>query len=155
MFRGLVDTIIGNLQLSIGNVHVRYEVRPHTSYMEWGNPCICFRLAPSTGLHIAESGPEESLPPDFANVCSVLQDSTSNPGTVFAVGLTLESLSTHTVNESGQRAFVTQNPLKLLRKVLPASSSCFGNTGLSDGKTVGPALGMPLADHEEEQGVRI
>ena len=47
------------------------------------------------------------------------QDSTSNPGTVFAVGLTLESLSTHTVDESGQRAFVTQNPLKLLRKVLP------------------------------------
>ena len=25
MFRGLIDTIIGNLQLSIGNVHVRYE----------------------------------------------------------------------------------------------------------------------------------
>lgn len=28
MFRGLIDTIIGNLQLSIGNVHVRYEVSP-------------------------------------------------------------------------------------------------------------------------------
>lgn len=26
MFKGLIDTIIGNLQLSIGNVHVRYEV---------------------------------------------------------------------------------------------------------------------------------
>jgi len=27
MFKGLIDTIIGNLQLSIGNVHIRYEVR--------------------------------------------------------------------------------------------------------------------------------
>ena len=26
MFKGLIDTIIGNLQLSIGNVHIRYEV---------------------------------------------------------------------------------------------------------------------------------
>ena len=26
MFRGLIDTIIGNLQLSIGNIHIRYEV---------------------------------------------------------------------------------------------------------------------------------
>ena len=31
MFRGLIDTIIGNLQLSIGNVHVRYEVRPSST----------------------------------------------------------------------------------------------------------------------------
>jgi hypothetical protein len=27
MFRGLIDTIIGNLQLSIANVHIRYEAR--------------------------------------------------------------------------------------------------------------------------------
>jgi hypothetical protein len=26
MFRGLIDTIVGNLQLSISNIHVRYEV---------------------------------------------------------------------------------------------------------------------------------
>ena len=26
MFKGLIDTIIGNLQLSISNVHIRYEV---------------------------------------------------------------------------------------------------------------------------------
>lgn len=58
---------------------------------------------------------------------TLVQDSTSNPGTIFAVGLTLESLSTHTVDEAGQRAFVTQNPLKLLRKVLHASTPP-GNT---------------------------
>lgn len=29
MFKGLIDTIIGNLQLSIGNVHIRYEVGQH------------------------------------------------------------------------------------------------------------------------------
>ena len=27
MFRGLVDTVIGNLRLSITNVHIRYEAR--------------------------------------------------------------------------------------------------------------------------------
>ena len=27
MFRGLIDTVIGNLRLSIANVHIRYEVR--------------------------------------------------------------------------------------------------------------------------------
>ena len=27
MFRGLIDTVIGNLRLSITNVHIRYEVR--------------------------------------------------------------------------------------------------------------------------------
>ena len=26
MFRGLIDTVIGNLRLSITNVHIRYEV---------------------------------------------------------------------------------------------------------------------------------
>ena len=32
------------------------------------------------------------------------------------MGLTLESLSAHTVDEAGKEAFVTQDPLKLLRK---------------------------------------
>ena len=46
-----------------------------------------------------------------------VQDDVSYPGKPFAVGLTLEALSAHTVDESGKEAFVTQNPLKLLRKV--------------------------------------
>ena len=46
-----------------------------------------------------------------------VQDDVSYPGKAFAVGLTLEALSAHTVDESGKEAFVTQNPLKLLRKV--------------------------------------
>jgi vacuolar protein sorting-associated protein 13A/C len=46
-----------------------------------------------------------------------MQDNVSYPGKPFAVGLTLEALSAHTVDESGKEAFVTQNPLKLLRKV--------------------------------------
>ena len=33
------------------------------------------------------------------------------------MGLTLEALSAHTVDESGKEAFVTQNPVNLLRKV--------------------------------------
>ena len=45
------------------------------------------------------------------------QDDVSYPGAPFAVGLTLEALSAHTVDESGKEAFVTQNPVNLLRKV--------------------------------------
>ena len=50
-------------------------------------------------------------------LAGLFQDDTSNPGTTFAVGLTLESLRAHTVDESGKEAFITQNPMKLLRKV--------------------------------------
>lgn len=52
----------------------------------------------------------------------MMQDDVSYPGKPFAVGLTLEALSAHTVDESGKEAFVTQNPLKLLRKVRPPLS---------------------------------
>ena len=39
------------------------------------------------------------------------------PGMPLAAGLTIESLSSHTVDEKGNKAFVTHNPLELLRKV--------------------------------------
>ncbi|KAK9858457.1 hypothetical protein WJX84_002370 [Apatococcus fuscideae] len=67
-FRAIIDTVIGNLQLSITNVHIRFE------------------------------------------------DNTSVPGMPLAAGLTIESLSSHTVDEKGNKAFVTHNPLELLRK---------------------------------------
>ena len=47
-----------------------------------------------------------------------MQDDTSNPGVPFACGLTLEKLSAHTVDEGGNEAFVKDNPLSLLRKVI-------------------------------------
>ena len=58
------------------------------------------------------------------------QDDWSNPGTPFAVGLTLESLSAHTVDEAGREAFVTQDPLKLLRKARGAAASHCSGPGL-------------------------
>ncbi|KAK9827173.1 hypothetical protein WJX74_009221 [Apatococcus lobatus] len=67
-FRAIIDTVIGNLQLSITNVHIRFE------------------------------------------------DNVSVPGMPLAAGLTIESLSSHTVDEKGNKAFVTHNPLELLRK---------------------------------------
>lgn len=45
------------------------------------------------------------------------QDDTSNPDVPFAVGLTLERLNAQTVDEDGKPAFVTNNPMELLRKV--------------------------------------
>lgn len=68
-FRALVDTIIGNLELKISNIHIRYE------------------------------------------------DSTSNPGHSFCIGVLLSEISAHTVGEDWQRKFVTADALLTLRKV--------------------------------------
>lgn len=67
--RALVDTIVGNLQLKITNVHVRYE------------------------------------------------DTTSNPGHSFCIGVVLQEISATTANEDWQSAFVTADALLTLRKV--------------------------------------
>nr|XP_043635621.1 uncharacterized protein LOC122606820 [Erigeron canadensis] len=66
----LIGTIIGNLKISIGNVHVRYE------------------------------------------------DSVSNPGHPFAVGITLAKLAAFTVDEQGNETFDTSGALDKLRKSL-------------------------------------
>ncbi len=52
MFKGLIDTIIGNLQLSISNIHVRYEVSQGTYHAH---------LAVSTARHCACMHPLESV----------------------------------------------------------------------------------------------
>ncbi|KAI3512412.1 hypothetical protein L1887_19727 [Cichorium endivia] len=66
----LIGTIIGNLKISIGNVHIRYE------------------------------------------------DSISNPGHPFAVGITLAKLAAFTVDEKGNETFDTSGALDKLRKSL-------------------------------------
>lgn len=68
-FRALIDTIIGNLELKISNIHIRYE------------------------------------------------DSSSNPGHTFCIGVLLSEISAHTVGEDWQRKFVTADALLTLRKV--------------------------------------
>jgi vacuolar protein sorting-associated protein 13A/C len=81
-FRALIDTIIGNLELKISNIHIRYE------------------------------------------------DSSSNPGHSFCIGVLLSEISAHTVGEDWQRKFVTADALLTLRKVslcccMPACSRQF------------------------------
>ncbi|KAK1425948.1 hypothetical protein QVD17_14615 [Tagetes erecta] len=66
----LIGTIIGNLKISIGNVHIRYE------------------------------------------------DSVSNPGHPFAVGITLAQLAAFTVDDKGNETFDTTGALDKLRKSL-------------------------------------
>ena len=51
-----------------------------------------------------------------SSVHAFLQDDVSVPGTPLAVGLTLEQLSAHTVDELGREAFVRSNLLEVLRK---------------------------------------
>jgi vacuolar protein sorting-associated protein 13A/C len=75
-FRALVDTIIGNLELKISNIHIRYE------------------------------------------------DSSSNPGHTFCIGVLLSEISAHTVGEDWQRKFVTADALLTLRKVREEGAQC-------------------------------
>jgi vacuolar protein sorting-associated protein 13A/C len=72
----LLDTIIGNLQLKITNVHVRYE------------------------------------------------DSSSNPGHSFCIGVMLQEISASTANEDWRAAFVTAGALLTLRKVRAVQALC-------------------------------
>ena len=69
--KSYTDTVLGNLQLSITNVHVRFE---HN------------------------------------------QDGGARGGSRFAAGLLLRSLEAHTVDESGEKAFVARNALGTMRK---------------------------------------
>ena len=45
------------------------------------------------------------------------EDGDTHPGHPFACGLTLDRLSGYTVDAEGREAFVTNNPLAMLRKV--------------------------------------
>eukprot|EP00775_Hariotina_reticulata_P007140 gene7140-7355_t len=66
--RALVDTIIGNLELHITNIHIRYE------------------------------------------------DPSSNPGHTFCIGIVLQEISAHTVDDAWRRAFVKADALLTMRK---------------------------------------
>ena len=57
----------------------------------------------------------------------MVQDDVSSPGHPFALGLTLEKVAAHTVDEEGNTAFVTHNPLELLRKAcsMPGCTQLF------------------------------
>jgi hypothetical protein len=84
MLKAVIDTVVGNLQLCITNVHVRYE------------------------------------------------DDVSDPGSPFACGFTLDRISAATVDELGREAFVTNNPLQVLRKVRKkGGGGCVGASTLA------------------------
>jgi vacuolar protein sorting-associated protein 13A/C len=85
--RALVDTVVGNLELRISNIHVRYE------------------------------------------------DTSSNPGHTFCIGLLLSEISAHTAGDDWRRTFVTADALQTLRKVRGARRG--GGGGPGGGKAPG------------------
>lgn len=97
MLQAVIDTVIGNLQLSITNIHIRYEVRIASCGLKWIKGS-CFDSL--TMLH------------------AVWQDAQTNPQHPFTVGITLDKMAASTVDEQGQEAFVKHDPMQLLRKVL-------------------------------------
>jgi hypothetical protein len=86
--RALVDTVVGNLELRISNIHVRYE------------------------------------------------DTSSNPGHTFCIGLLLSEISAHTAGDDWRRTFVTADALQTLRKVRGARRGGGGGAGRGDGARV-------------------
>jgi vacuolar protein sorting-associated protein 13A/C len=55
--------------------------------------------------------------PPCRGPCTVrYEDALTNPEHPFACGITLDRISGYTVDEEGREAFITNNPLKMLRK---------------------------------------
>ena len=55
--------------------------------------------------------------PNLCTACCRYEDEYTNPGHPFACGITLDRISGYTVDAEGKEAFVTNNPLQMLRKV--------------------------------------
>lgn len=67
--------------------------------------------------HLSSSVPRAgNLQLCITNVHIRYEDNTTNPGQPFACGATLDRVSAYTVDEAGREAFVTNNPLEILRK---------------------------------------
>lgn len=60
------------------------------------------------------------------------QDDNTSPGRSFAVGFTLGELSAHTIDEEGNRAFITAKEMDEVRKVTTAAM-----TNMKDAETLG------------------
>ena len=98
-FGSLVATIIGNLKISISNVHVRYE----DTLRYVGNLflfSIVFRFS------------------DILMRIFLFNISCSNQGHPFCCGLTLSKLAALTTDEEGNETFDTSGALDKLRKVV-------------------------------------
>lgn len=112
MLKAVIDTVIGNLQLSISNVHIRWACARMPALIPLGFPGSCAGDADDV-LRVGLSTP----------LCGAMvprrryEDDTTNPGHPFACGVTLDSIAGYTVDELGKEAFITNNPLQMLRKV--------------------------------------
>lgn len=100
----LIGTIIGNLKISIGNVHIRYEDSVRLVYIH----LLFLFYNESVFLSVTLL----FSPFDQKSFCMF-----SNPGHPFAVGVTLAKLAAFTVDEQGNETFDTSGALDKLRKV--------------------------------------
>jgi vacuolar protein sorting-associated protein 13A/C len=96
-----IGTVIGNIKLSIGNIHIRYE--DIERYLNFCSVNVSFRV------HIR-------IPCIF--FCS-------NPGHPFAAGLVLSKLSAVTVDDHGKETFATGGDLERVKKVYSPKFTTF------------------------------
>ena len=88
----LINMVIGNLKLSVSNIHIRYE---DTERWALFNPYFNHQLHGTL----------------LISFCS-------NPGHPFAAGVTLDKLLAVTVDDTGQETFATGGALERIQKVL-------------------------------------
>ena len=75
-------------------------------------------------LHCSALTPVPNRHPSLPHVHRY-EDAYTNPGHPFACGITLDRIGAFTVDDAGREAFVTNNPLQMLRKVCaPARLQC-------------------------------
>ncbi|KAK7813812.1 vacuolar protein sorting-associated protein 13a [Quercus suber] len=105
----LIATIIGNLKISISNVHFRYE----DSVSNPGHPFSSgVTLAKLAAVTMDEQGNETF---DTSGALDKLRK-VSNPGHPFSSGVTLAKLAAVTMDEQGNETFDTSGALDKLRK---------------------------------------
>ncbi|CAK9173346.1 unnamed protein product [Ilex paraguariensis] len=124
----LINTIIGNLKLSISNIHIRYEDLESNPGHPFAAGVTLERLSAVT---VDDNGNETfnkswlgslintiigNLKLSISNIHIRYEDLESNPGHPFAAGVTLERLSAVTVDDNGNETFVTGSALEHIQK---------------------------------------
>lgn len=114
----MIEPILGNLQLKLSNVHVRYEEGDEDEMEGEGET----PPDPSSASISAAAAPTS---PDKARAIGVRgRRARAERRQRCVLGLMLGEVTAHTVDANGQRAFVVDHVLECLRKAVELSKLC-------------------------------
>jgi vacuolar protein sorting-associated protein 13A/C len=107
----MIEPILGNLQLKLSNVHIRYEEGDDERGEDplFMDPPLTLTI-PAPEASKGAKGKRRLGSPEVRQRC--------------VLGLILGEVTAHTVDANGQRAFVVENVLQCLRKAVELSKLC-------------------------------